>query len=109
MGKNVGTMRGMIAECPSCQASCTKIFWDVKKDSCTCTVCGWSSGTNYKYLYEQLLEDFRIALHYAGKNNNVCNLCTKDCAETGVPCPGRTEWIFCSPEWRGITTTKGDE
>ena len=99
--------RGMIAECPRCGALSTKIFWEPKTDQCTCTICGWSSGINYKYLYEMLLEDFRMALHFAGKNNNVCNFCKKDFGEGG-PCKGKTNWIECSPEWRGITIEKGD-
>jgi hypothetical protein len=55
-----------------------------------------------------LLEDFRMALHFAGKNNNVCNFCKKDCGEGG-PCKGKINWIECSPEWRGIIIEKGDE
>ena len=61
-----------------------------------------SEGENeYKKLYEQLLDDFEHALHYAGKNNNVCNFCEHDCGESGV-CKGRENWIECNPKWRGI-------
>lgn len=66
-----------------------------------------SEGENeYKKLYEQLLNDFEHALHYAGKNNNVCNFCEHDCGESGV-CKGRENWIECNPKWRGIV--KGGE
>jgi hypothetical protein len=57
---------------------------------------------NYKALYEQLLEDFESALHYAKKNNNVCNFCVNDCGEGGCICKGREENIYCTPKWRGI-------
>lgn len=66
----------------------------------------------YKKLYKQLSEDFERALYYAGKNNNVCNFCTKDCGEVvdGVrqACKGRENWIECQPKWRGIVETKAD-
>jgi hypothetical protein len=61
-----------------------------------------SEGENeYKKLYEQLLDDFEHALHFAGKNNNVCNFCEHDCGEGGT-CKGRENWIECNPKWRGI-------
>lgn len=56
---------------------------------------------NYKALYEQLLEDFEHALHYAEKNNNVCNFCEHDCGEGGI-CKGRDNFIYCTPKWRGV-------
>ena len=63
---------------------------------------------NYKTLYEQLLEDFESALHYAGKNNNVCNFCVNDCGEGGCICKGREENIYCTPKWRGIRTSQSE-
>ena len=66
-----------------------------------------TEGDNeYKQLYEQLLEDFEHALHYAGKNNNVCNFCEHDCGENGV-CKGKENQIECNPKWRGIVDEKG--
>lgn len=65
-----------------------------------------------KKLYEQLSEDFERALYYAGKNNNVCNFCTKDCGEAvdGVrrACKGKEIFYECQPKWRGIVKTKAD-
>ena len=62
--------------------------------------------------YEQLTEDFERALYYAGKNNNVCNFCTKDCGEVvdGVrqACKGKEVFYECQPKWRGIREPKAD-
>ena len=57
--------------------------------------------------YEQLLDDFEHALHYAGKNNNVCNFCEHDCGEGGV-CKGRNDFIHCNPKWRGIVRSSAE-
>ena len=73
-------------------------------DECDFCAVGYrkqSEGENYKELYEQLLEDFKSALYYAGKNNNVCNFCEHDLGEGGT-CKGREDWINCNPKWRGI-------
>ena len=61
----------------------------------------------YKRLYEQLLDDFKHALYFAEKNNNVCNFCEHDYGEGGV-CKGKENRIECSPKWRGIVQTKAD-
>lgn len=65
-------------------------------------------NTDYKKLYENLLEDFEHALHFAGKNNNVCNFCEHDCGEKGI-CKGREVDFRCQPKWRGIMKSKGSE
>ena len=65
-------------------------------------------NTDYKKLYENLLEDFEHALHFAGKNNNVCNFCEHDCGEKGI-CKGREVNFRCQPKWRGIMKSKGSE
>lgn len=58
--------------------------------------------------YEQLLDDFEHALHYAGKNNNVCNFCKQDCGEGGA-CKGRNDFIHCNPKWRGVVKSSADK
>lgn len=70
--------------------------------------CNMVDGdTAYKLLYEQLLEEFELALHFAGKNNNVCNFCEHDCGESGT-CKGRESQHECHPKWRGIRRGEAD-
>jgi hypothetical protein len=45
-------------------------------------------------------EDLKHCMYFANpKNNNTCNFCEKDTENGG--CQGRTNWIHCSPKWRG--------
>lgn len=66
-----------------------------------------SEAENYKKLFNQLLDDFTHAMHYAGKNNNVCNFCEHDCGEGGM-CKGRENRIHCHPKWRGLVNVGED-
>ena len=96
----------MVKTAARCEADCTKCKscerWEMAEALYEAGYRKQSEGENeYKKLYEQLLNDFEHALHYAGKNNNVCNFCEHDCGESGV-CKGRENWIECNPKWRGI-------
>ena len=76
-------------------------------DAPTADVAPKSEGENYKELFNQLLDDFTHAMHYAGKNNNVCNFCEHDCGEGGM-CKGRENRIHCHPKWRGLVNVGED-
>lgn len=67
-----------------------------------------AGDTDYKIMYEHLLEDFEHALHFAEKNNNVCDFCEFDRGEGGT-CKGRENRFECHPKWRGIEKSKGGD
>lgn len=73
----------------------------------TADVAPKSEVENYKELFNQLLDDFTHAMHYAGKNNNVCNFCEHDCGEGGM-CKGRENRIHCHPKWRELANVGED-
>lgn len=64
--------------------------------------------TDPNQMLEQLLEDFKLVLHYAGKNNNVCSFCKHDGGE-GENCKGRENHFDCTPEWRGLVEDKNND